>query len=92
MQFEVHYTTCLQITVSVKHGTNQLPSVSFTVTAGTAKSLKITSDSRSNFYLVFFSRAQRRTQKLCSGLPCGIAQSHTYGLPSNNAASRAEKS
>ena len=25
------------------------------------------------------------------GLPRGIAQLHTYGLPSNNAASRAEK-
>ena len=33
---------------------------------GTAKCLKITSDSRSNFDPVFFSRAQRRTQQLCA--------------------------
>ena len=77
--------------------TNQLPNVSFIVTA---KSLKITSDSRSNFDLVFFSRAQRHTQHAVVhsavvdtyvGLPRGIAQLHTYGLPSNNAASHAEK-
>ena len=69
MEFEVPYITCLLIPVSVKTSlnmatakTNQLPNVSFIVTAGTAKSLKITSDSRSNFDLVFFSRAQRHMQ------------------------------
>ena len=79
--------------------TNQLPNVSFIVTAGTAKSLKITSDSRSNLDLLFFSQTQRCTQQLCSGmymhmyvgLPRGIVQLHTYGLPSNNTTSRAEK-
>ena len=38
--------------------TNQLPNASFTVTAGTAKSLKITPNSRSTFATVKFGKAK----------------------------------
>ena len=73
--------------------TNQLPNVSFTETA---KFLKITSNSRSNFDPVS-SLEYTKTHaavvyvRVHVGLPRGIAQLHTYGLPSNNAASRTEK-
>ena len=78
--------------------TNQLSNVSFTVTAGTAKSLKITSDSRSNFDSSLEHKDARMQHAVVQwyvhmyvGLSRGIAQLHTYGLPSNNATSRAEK-
>ena len=80
--------------------TNQLPNASFTDTAGTAKSLKITSktsiqlsslehrDGRSSGAI---DRLKIQSMRAHVGLARGIAQLHTYGLPSNNAASRAEK-
>ena len=67
MEFEAHYITCLLSPVSVNMATdrtNQLRNVSFIVTAGTAKPLKITSDSRSNFDLVFLSLEQKDARSM----------------------------